>query len=109
MEDSSIVAGVKRSATDDIDNTTRLSKRPRPTETIIKHHHTSIQQLGAELIQQGPQDPAAIEQDLTRAICVALYAAGFTSAQADALQSILSATEECQSYIIITQQHSPWY
>jgi len=101
MEDSSTVAGVKRSATDDISNTTRPSKRSRPTETVIKHHHTSVRQLGAELLQQGPQDPAAIEQDLTRAICIALYAAGFTSAQPDALQSILYATEECQSHIMI--------
>jgi len=101
MEGSLTAAGIKRSATDDIHNITRPSKRSRPTETVIKHHHTSNRQLGAELIQQGPQDPALFEQDLTRAICVALFAAGFTSARPDALQSLLSATEECQLTIYL--------
>lgn len=97
MESSSIAAGIKRSATDDVDaSAARPLKRVRPTETVIKHHHTSVRQLGAELIQRGPQDAAAIEQDLTRAISIALFAAGFTSAQPDALQSLLAATEECQ-------------
>ena len=97
MESSSTAAGIKRSATDDVDvSTGRPLKRVRPTETVTKHHRISVRQLGAELIQRGPQDAAAIEQDLTRAISVALFAAGFKSAQPDALQSLLAATEECQ-------------
>lgn len=87
---------LKRSAPDDLTDPSHPTKRPRSSpEIVTKHHSISVRQPGAELLLEGPQDPAAIEQDLTRAICIALFAAGFESARADALQGLLEATGEC--------------
>lgn len=94
----SALAGLKRSASDE--EAERAAKRAKSTHTVIKHHAPAGRQSGVDLLQLGSLDAGLAEDSLRRAACIALYAAGFTSAQPDALESLLAATEECSDYLI---------
>lgn len=52
-----------------------------------------------------PQNAAQLDEELSRAICVALYGTGFDAVTMSALESFRAATEECKSQWILTRSN----
>jgi hypothetical protein len=94
MESALTAGSVKRSASDDV--SLPAAKRLKPINTITKHHRISAKQPNVALIHYAPQDAGLVEDQLRRSVCIALHAAGFESAQSDAVEGLLAATEECK-------------
>lgn len=63
---------------------------------VLKHHKLHYRQQNVEALLDNPQDAAVVSAQLSRALCVALYAAGFTSVQGRALNSFQALVEECE-------------
>lgn len=70
------------------------SKRLRASPTL-KHHRLNHHQPNVHLLFEDPQDDTAVTAQVSRALCVALYSAGFTSVQRRALESFTAAVQEC--------------
>ena len=98
---------MKRDPADDSISGTPPAKRFRGSPdsesktTVVKHHKLHHKQQNIEGLLDNPQDAALVSAQLSRALCIALYAAGFTSVQGRALNSFQALVEECMKLSLI--------
>lgn len=79
------------SAVHTIDSNSKKSKTNSGTLPPLR-----TRQPGAILSLANPQDPEVFDSQLSRALCVALHAAGFNSVKNDAFESLHNVTAACE-------------
>ena len=75
---------------------------------VAKLKATRHKQPGAILHQANPSNPEVLDNQLSRAICVALHSAGFNAVKKDAFESLRELVDSCNflPFNIMSVQHS---